>query len=110
MASLILKIGNYLTIMAEACVSGVGLGGVSITIQNYFNVISERSTFLDILSRCLCFDLFYIFFTCCVFGSRVAVEIQLGKVTANLFHSFLFLFLFNCDPLGCVEATYHIYL
>lgn len=50
MASLILEVGNYLTVMAEACVSGVGLGGVSITIQNYFNMSLVRGPLFLIFS------------------------------------------------------------
>lgn len=50
MASLILKVGNYLTVMAEACVSGVGLGGGSITIQNYFNMSLVRGPLFLIFS------------------------------------------------------------
>lgn len=50
MASLILEVGNYLTVMAEACVSGVGLGGVSSTIQNYFNMSLVRGPLFLIFS------------------------------------------------------------
>jgi len=45
MTSLILEVGNYLILIVEASMSGVGLGGVSFTIQNSFNAIVRNPLF-----------------------------------------------------------------
>lgn len=109
MASLILEVGICLTVMAEACVSGVGLGGVSITIQNYFNMSLVRGPLF------LIFSVNVYVLICFISSLHVSSEAGLllkfnwERLLQICFIRFFFS-LFVCDLLGCVEATYHIYL
>jgi hypothetical protein len=66
MTSLILEVGNHLIVMTEASISGVGLGGISFTIQNYFDMSLVRNPLFFIFSVSVYVLIFFICSLCVV--------------------------------------------